>query len=336
MNFLSLHDLQEYRRRIPTTDLYFLNPVRHLRRHDERAAGLPRLKAIAPNVYAIGRTGIVSRYGSPRDVDRLRAIGARQIVYIADDDFEAGAADPGLPASYRAKLAAFARDAWPALHEAADVVIVPSPALAAIYGAKARMMHPAWPLSPASTDHFARPRRIEIVHIGTGSHRADLAPIAADLVELLNTHPHARLTVFAGADAHEQLRRHPQVRSRRPMPWWRYKHVLPWHRFHLALYPLQAGPFNEARSANKLFEQAITGAAALMSPVPALRDAAGPELADLFVNGGPRQWRARIESDLADVGAARERAERTRAHVISIDALGQAAAQWLDILGADT
>src|SRR5687768_16768719 len=241
MNLVSLHDLHEYRRRIPTTDLYFLNPVRHLQRHDKRAAQLPRLKAIAPNVFTIGRTAIVSRYGSPRDVQRLRAIEVRQIVYIADDDFEAGAADPNLPPAYRAKLAAFARDAWPALHKAADVVIVPSPALAAIYGAKARIMHPAWPMSPASTDHFARPRRIDIVHIGTGSHRADLAPIAGDLVAVLNTHPYARLTVFAGADAPEELRRHSQVTSRRPMPWWRYKHVLPWLRFHLALYPLQAG-----------------------------------------------------------------------------------------------
>src|SRR5688572_3394694 len=88
MNLPLLHDLQEYRRRIPTTDLYFLNPVRHLQRHDKRAAGLPRLKAIAPNVYKIGGTGIVSRYGSPRDIDRLRALRVRQIVYIADDDFE--------------------------------------------------------------------------------------------------------------------------------------------------------------------------------------------------------------------------------------------------------
>jgi hypothetical protein len=196
-------------------------------------------------------------------------------------------------------------------------------------------MHPAWPLSPASTDHFARPRRLEIAHSGTGSHRADLAPIAGDLVELLNTHPHARLTVFAGADAPEELRRHPQVRSRRPMPWWRYKHVLPWLRFHLSIYPLQAGRFNEARSSNKLFEQAIFGAASLMSPIPALREVTGPELSDLFVHGGRREWRARIESDLADLGAARERAERTRAHVMSVDALGRAAAQWLDILGAD-
>src|SRR5687768_4234595 len=85
MTLLLLHDIHEYRRRIPTTDLYFLNPVRHLRHHDERAAGLPRLKAIAPNVYAIGRTGIVSRYGSRGDIDRLRTIGARRIVYIADD-----------------------------------------------------------------------------------------------------------------------------------------------------------------------------------------------------------------------------------------------------------
>src|SRR5688500_6869989 len=80
MNLVSLHHLHDYRRRIPTTYLYFLNPVRHLQRHDQRAAQLPRLKAIAPNVFTIGRTGIVSRYGSPRDVERLRAIDRKSVV----------------------------------------------------------------------------------------------------------------------------------------------------------------------------------------------------------------------------------------------------------------
>jgi hypothetical protein len=336
MDFPSFFGFQEYRRRTPTTDLYLLNPLHYLRRRDPRGVGLQQIKNIAPNVYAIGRVGIISRYGSPRDLDRLRQIGATRIVYIADDDFEAGATDPHLPAPYRAKLAAFAQQSWPALREAADIVIVPSPALAALYGPKARLMHPAWNRPPAKTRHYREPHSIEIVHLGTGSHRADLALIAPVLANLLAVHKNVRVTLLAGMEAPAELNAHHQVRSRRQMPWWRYKHMMRRMRFHLAIYPLQETAFNRARSANKLFEHALLGAASLMSPNPALRDAAGPELRDIFVEWDPQQWATRLEADIADLGAARHRAERTASHILSSDPLGQAASQWLAILGMDT
>jgi hypothetical protein len=327
--------VQEYRTRLPTTDLYFLNPLRHALRRKQGAA-LPRVEWLAPNVYAVGATGIISRYGSQRDLDRLSAHGVRRIVYIADDDFEAGAADPNLPAAYRARLAAFAQEAWPALREAADVVVVPSPVLAAAYVGKARIIHPAWHHEPAGTRHFDRPRRIEIAHLGTGSHRADIAPLAAVLTDLLNANKNVRLTLAAGAETAAELKDQPQVRVRRPAPWWRYKHMLPWRRFHLAIYPLQPTPFNRARSANKLFEQALLGAAPLMSPIPALREAAGADLVDVFVEGGPEQWAARLEGDILDIAAATRRAERAASRIRSLDPLGAAARQWLAILGTDT
>ncbi len=59
------------------------------------------------------------------------------------------------------------------------------------------------------------------------------------------------------------------------MPWWLYRRALARMRFHLAIYPLGDTPFNRARSASKLYEHALVGAASLMSPIPALRDAAG-------------------------------------------------------------
>ena len=142
---------REYLDRIPTTDLYFLNPLAELKRQGAR---VPAPRCLSPNVYLVGRTGVIVRYGLAHDVGRLRNAGARRIVYIVDDDFLAAEADRGLPERYRAKLVAFAESDWPAIKEAADIVIVPGSVLAEDYGAKAVIVPPAWDNPPASLRAF--------------------------------------------------------------------------------------------------------------------------------------------------------------------------------------
>src|SRR5262249_8558295 len=159
------------------------------------------------------------------------------------DDFAAGAHDTALPEQYRLKLAAFAEGDWPTIKQAADIIVVPGTVLAEAYGAKARIVPPAWDWAPASTDHFTNPKHREIVHLGTGSHRGDLAALAAPLARILDEHPDARLTLFAGDTVPGQLRSHRHLRLRRPLAWWRYKRALPKMRFHLAIYPLAPTPF---------------------------------------------------------------------------------------------
>ena len=322
--------LDEFRRRIPTTDLYVLNPLRHLARHESE---LPRVAHLFGHVYAVGRTCVVSRIAGADELRRLDGRRFRQIVYVVDDDFEAGAEDPLLPARYRARLAAFAAGPLRELRERADVVVASSPALAALYGPKALVMQPAWRRTPAPLSHFERSGAFEIAHLGTASHAADLAPLGPGLARVLVAHPAARLTIFAAAACPPELREHPRVRLRGAMGWWRYKFMLPLQRFHLALYPLQDSRFTAARSANKLFEHALVGAASLMSPNPALRAAtAAGDLADLFVAGGAEAWEERIRADLSDRRACRDRAQRTRAHILAADPLGAAARQWRAIL----
>jgi hypothetical protein len=325
---------REYLDRLPTTDLYFLNPLRALRRTTAGRRGLPPVQNLAPNVYAVGSTGVIVRYGREGDIDRLRHAGTKQLIYIADDDFAAGAKDEQLPGNYRKKLAAFAHGPWPKLRDAADIVIVPGSILAAAYGKKASIVSPAWHRPPASTEHF-RPGRIEIVHLGTGSHAADVAALAPTLADALSAYPHASLTLFSGERTPEPLRKHPQVRVRRPMAWWRYKLSLPRMRYHLALYPLADTAFNRARSANKLYEHALVGAASLLSPNAALREAAGQDLAHLFVEGGVREWASRLMADLADPEALRRRADATRGHIAADDPMARSTAAWRGMLAAE-
>jgi hypothetical protein len=326
---LSPFGFREYLDRIPTTDLYFLNPLAELRRMGSDA---PRIRHLSANVYLVGRTGVVVRYGGTQDIERLSKAGARRIVYIADDDFAAGLADPNIPEPYRLKLKAFVEGGWPGLTAAADIVIVPGTVLAEIYGAKARIIPPAWDLPPASSDHFAAQKRTEIVHLGTGSHRGDLALLVAPLTKMLERHGGARLTLFAGGAVPGRLRSHHHLRLKRPRAWWRYKRALPKMRFHLALYPLASTAFNKARSANKLFEHAIVGAASLMSPNPALREAAGDKLGEIFVEGGMDEWAAEIETLIANPDSLRQRVDQTRAHVLEANPLARAASAWREIL----
>ena len=325
--------LYEYYQRIPTTDLYFRNPVRHLR-GEQRS--LPPIRHIRANIYVIGRTGVISRYATVEDLALLEKQGVRQIVYVADDDFEAGAADRSLPERYRARLAEFVATSWPAIVAAAEIIVVSSPLLAGAYGAKARLLTPLWHAPPADTRHFENPKRFEVAHLGSGSHRADLLPLTTEIAKVLGRHPQARLTLFAASDLPPPLTPGDQIRTRRPMPWWAFKRLLPRMRFHLAIYPLADGPFNAARSANKLYEHALAGAASLMSPNAALRVAAGQDLADIFVGGVAGEWRRRIEADIADPQAVRERAERTRAHILATDPAGEATRQWLAILAGES
>ena len=208
--------------------------------------------------------------------------------------------------------------------------------LAEIYGAKARIIPPAWDLPPASTEHFTAPKHIEIVHLGTGSHRGDLALIVAPLAGILDRHPEARLTLFTGVNAPESAAKPSATctsgtRCRGGATSAR----LPKMRFHLALYPLAPTAFNNARSANKLFEHALVGAASLMSPNPALRAAAGPEAAARFVDGGAEEWEARIEAHLAQPDAMQKQVEAARAHIRATDPLAYSALQWRDILAAE-
>ena len=329
---LSPKALREYIDRIPTTDLYLRNPLAELRR---QGGDISPPRYLAPNVYLIGKTGVVVRYGKAKDLDRLQRAGAKRIVYIADDDFVAGGTDPGLPERYRLKLRRFAESDWPALKAAADIVIVPGAVLAEIYGAKARIVPPAWDRPPASTEHFASAKRFDIVHLGTGSHRGDLALIVAPLARILDRHLEARLTLFTGVNVPGPLRSHRHVRLRHPLSWWRYKRALPKMRFHLALYPLAPTAFNAARSANKLYEHALVGAASLMSPNPALRAAAGPGAAARFIDGDAEEWGAQIEAHLARPDAMREQMEAARAHIHATDPLAYAALQWRDILASE-
>ena len=156
--------------------------------------------------------------------------------------------------------------------------------------------------------------------------------LVTPLARILDAHPEARLTLFAGATVPGQLRSHRHLRLRQPLSWWRYKRALSKMRFHLAIYPLAPTAFNKARSANKLYEHMLVGAASLMTPNPALRAAAGPGLAATFVEDGAEEWETRIDGFLRAPETMRRQVENARSHLQATDPLAYAVLQWRDIL----
>ena len=65
--------VREYFDRLPTADLYFLNPLAELAR---QRSSTPPARFLFKNVYLVGKTGVIVRYGRGRDIEHLRREGA--------------------------------------------------------------------------------------------------------------------------------------------------------------------------------------------------------------------------------------------------------------------
>jgi hypothetical protein len=280
--------IRERRSRIATTDLYFFNPLKVL------GFDLGSVWPIGRNVYQVGSIAVISRYASNEELDAFQRRGISQVVYIADDDFAAGAHDTHLPEEYRRKLHNFVNGTWRRICDMADTVLVPSPRLFPYYGDRSYFVHPMWDVAPANTDHFNCETPLRIAYLGSRSHQQDLAMITPTLLSLLNERRDLTLTTWLGNHVPSELLSTGRVTAVQPQRWHDYKRDIVRRRFHLALYPLQPSAFNAARSSNKIFEHAVTGAASLMSPFDAIMDLPLPGVASVIVSGGAEEWRARI------------------------------------------
>jgi hypothetical protein len=82
------------------------------------------------------------------------------------------------------------------------------------------------------------------------------------VLDILDRHPNTSFTYFSPRNVDEGWKNTPRARLE-PMTWREYQRWMARQRFHLALYPLAQTPFDRARSASKLTEHAILGAAGM-------------------------------------------------------------------------
>lgn len=258
--------------RLPSTDLYFLNAMAPwVRPRFGLRWGMRNrpIRAVGANAFVAGDAFVLIRQDTP-DVMRTALDWRGSMVYVIDDDVAAGAVCPLLPDGYRARLARFERAFHRHLLARADIVLAASDVLARRLaqdraGPIARI-DPVWRQAPADGAHFAplaRGAPLHIVQLGSASHRGALAATAPIMREVLDRHAGITFTYFSPRTIDGGLERHPRARRVEPMTWPEYQRWMGRNRFHLGLYPLAQTPFDRARSASKLSEHAILGAAAL-------------------------------------------------------------------------
>jgi hypothetical protein len=249
---------------LPTTDLYFLGSCHEWIRHWWRDGPIERIGA---NSFRSKNSFLLIRRDKPRLMERaISWLGP--LVYLIDDDIAGAAESRNLPIPYKARLAEFSDSYYDRLLRRADIIVTSSNVLAAKLRADSRVraeiahLDPFWNLPFADQSHFpaSLDGMLDLVHLGTASHASGLVAITPAVIATLDRFPNTRFTFVGPIGSHPRLEAHVRVRRLDVMRWRRYRHWLPRQRFHLALYPLDRTPFDQARSANKVFEHAVVGA----------------------------------------------------------------------------
>lgn len=309
----------------PTADLYFRNACGDL------LDG--QVEEIAPTVFASSSACLVMRHAmrAPRLPSR------RRLIYLIDDDVDAGTTDDTLPFLYRQKLRMVEQPAGRRLGRFAGVAVVSSPVLARLFMPllQTHMLRPYWSDPFAALTHFDQLDNdwIEMAYLGSSVHRSDLRFLAPIVVRLLDQFPQLRFHLPERHRLPLGLDRHPRVHPIRGLGWTAYRRAISGRQFHLALYPLMDTPFNRARSVNKLIEHAVVGAAPVYSSTwhegLKARDAG----AGLAVPNDPEAWFQSVCRLIIDKAEMRALAHGARALAHKLNQAEPQRRLWRDLLG---
>lgn len=243
----------------PTADLYFRNACGDFLGR--------QVKQLAPTVFASNAACLVMRHAMRAGSLPRR----RRLIYMIDDDVDAGTRDASLPFLYRQKLRMVEQPAERKLSRSAGVAVVASSALAKTYEPlmETHQLRPYWSEKFASLDHFDALKHpdapIDLAYLGSVVHKADLEFLLPVLGFLLARHANLRVHIPERHSLPPAFDQHPRVLRIPGLGWSAYRAGIAERRFHIALYPLMDTPFNRARSMNKLIEHAVVGAAPIYS-----------------------------------------------------------------------
>lgn len=243
----------------PTADLYFRNAC------GDFLNG--QVKQLAPTVFASNSACLVMRHAMRAGTLPQR----RRLIYMIDDDVDAGSRDASLPFLYRQKLRMVEQPAGRMLSRSAGVAVVASSALAEAYEPlmETHQLRPYWSETFARLDHFdtlSNPDApVDLAYLGSVVHKSDLEFLLPVLGCLLARHQNLRVHIPERHSLPTAFDQHPRVLRIPGLGWSAYRQGIAQRRFHIALYPLMDTPFNRGRSMNKLIEHAVVGAAPIYS-----------------------------------------------------------------------
>ena len=310
----------------PTADLYFRNACGDFLRQGVRQ--------LAPTVFASKTTCVVMRHAmrAGRLPDR------RRLIYLIDDDVEAGTSDQSLPFFYRQKLRMVEQPASRKIKRFAGVAVVGSPALARLFAPlmETHLLRPYWSEPFAGLEHFdgleSDDQPIDMAYLGSIVHRSDLLFQVPVVLRLLDKHPRLRFHLPERHRLPAELDRHPRVWRIPGIGWTAYRSEITSRSFHIALYPLLDTPFNRARSANKLIEHALIGAAPVYSASWREGQRAAESGAGLLVPNDGEAWFQAISGLISDTARMRRLAHAAQAHATTLNSAVPQRTLWRELL----
>ena len=315
----------------PTADIYFLNAMAGF---ISRGGGL---QPVGPNVYRCNGRFVVLRYANDAELSILESARRQAVFYVIDDDIEALAVAPELPAGYRRRLAGFAATSLPRILRISDVIVAPNELLLERFQDHATaLLEPSYCAVCDDFSHFDDRHRLRIVFTGTRSHLDDVEAIAPALVGLCDASPQVELTTFLGRSAPAALRQHQNIFHREPLGWPAYRELLASARFHLALAPFRPVPTNECRSHNKIHDHAAFGAAGLYGDIHPYRRTVSHGRNGLLLAMRAELWLESLSALIANPALARQLAERGAQLSRTIGSPAKLRAFWCEALALPT
>jgi hypothetical protein len=258
----------------------------------------------------------------------------RRLIYLIDDDVDAGTGDESLPYFYRQKLRLVEAAQGRRIRRLAGVAVVASPVLARIFQPimETHILRPYWSESFVELDHFAGSDWIDLAYLGSAAHRGDLHFLLPVVRRLLAENPALRFNVGAEHRLPADLEGHARVRQIPGRTWTTYRRELAGRRFHVALYPLLDTPFNRGRSPNKLIEHAVTGAAPVYSASWREARRAGVHNAGLCLPNDPEAWCQAVRGLVADRAEMQRIAASAQQLGRSLNSAERQRALWRDLM----
>jgi len=233
----------------------------------------------------------------------------KPVLYDTDDDFEGTPPDhPFFPRL--APLLPHIRDTI----ARAACVTVSTPALAAVYAGRARLVRVLPNFLPDGLWRFAAPPKRPVAAIGfagTPTHAADLARLAPALGALARRPDFTGRFVFFGCPTPPDF---PTGTTAVPFAadYAAYADRLPRLGLSIGLAPLADTPFNQAKSAVKWQEYTAAGAACVCADLPPYREVVEDGRTGLLVGPDPRDWAQAVAWLAGDVGLRRRMALQAR------------------------
>ncbi|WP_020400987.1 glycosyltransferase [Kordiimonas gwangyangensis] len=314
---------------IPTTDLYFLNSCGNLVARPWRRGPVRRLGA---NVFRVGKRFLIIRRDHEALVRSVLAEPDAEIIYLIDDNLEA-LHDSSLPDAYRSRLEGLRGGIYKDILARARLVVTSAQVIADSLpaGTQAHVMNPAWRGRLKPGKHLARAQeRVDMVHLGTGSHGAGYSFLIPVLEEVLAAVPHSHFHYFGNAPLLATLDGHARVHRMRAKTWAGYKRALPGFRFHLGLYPLVDTPFNAARSVNKILEYTLAGCPAMYSAQWAEARGLSDSKTAFLAPDDAGAWAERLKEILAAPAVLQSVYEGACAHYDTLNDLAAQRQFWQD------